>query len=105
MAGAALRQLADATPTCRRWACGYAFAPTSTSRDISRDAQIILQALKKYGAIVADNGSPWYMSGVPDERWNNDVLQTLRRVPGSAFEAVDSSSLISDPNSGRVRGG
>ena len=70
-----------------------------------RDAQIILQALKKYGAIVADNGSPWYMSGVPDERWNNDVLQTLRRVPGSAFEAVDSTSLISDPNSGRVRGG
>ena len=70
-----------------------------------RDAQIILQALKKYGAIVADNGSPWYMSGAPDERWNNDVLQTLRRVPGSAFEAVDTTSLISDPNSGRVRAG
>jgi hypothetical protein len=68
-----------------------------------RDAQVILQALKKYGAIVADNGSPWYMSGVPDERWNNDVLQTLRRVPGNAFEAVDTTSLISDPNSGSVR--
>jgi hypothetical protein len=68
------------------------------------DAQVILQALKKYGAIVADNGSPWYMSGVPDERWNNDVLQTLRKVPGSAFEAVDTTSLIGDPNSGRVRG-
>jgi hypothetical protein len=67
------------------------------------DAQVILQALKKYGAIIADNGSAWYMSGVPDERWNNDVLQTLRRVPGSAFEAVNTSSLISDPNSGRVR--
>ncbi|MEO8692152.1 MAG: hypothetical protein ABI658_01470 [Acidimicrobiales bacterium] len=70
-----------------------------------RDAQIILQALKKYGAIVADNGSPWYMSGAPDERWNNDVLQTLRRVPGSAFEALDTTSLISDPNSGHVRVG
>jgi hypothetical protein len=68
------------------------------------DAQVILQALKKYGAIVADNGSPWYMSGVPDERWNNDVLQTLRKVPGSAFEAVDTTSLVGDPNSGRVRG-
>ena len=67
------------------------------------DAQVILQALKKYGAIVADNGSAWYMSGAPDERWNNDVLQTLRRVPGSAFEAVNTASLISDPNSGRVR--
>jgi hypothetical protein len=68
-----------------------------------RDAQIILEALKKYGAIVADNGSPWFMSGAPDERWNNDVLQTLRGVPGSAFEAVDTASLISDPNSGQVR--
>jgi hypothetical protein len=67
------------------------------------DAQVILRALKKYGAIVADNGSAWYMSGAPDERWNNDVLQTLRRVPGSAFEAVNTTSLMSDPNSGRVR--
>jgi hypothetical protein len=44
------------------------------------------------------------MSGAPDERWNNDVLQTLRRVPGSAFEAVDTATLIENPNSGRVRG-
>ena len=69
-----------------------------------RDVQVILQALKKHGAIVSDNGSAWYMSGAPDERWNNDVLQTLRRVPGNALEAVDTTSLISDPNSGRVRG-
>lgn len=70
----------------------------------SRDARIILEALKKHGAIVSDNGSAWYMSGAPDERWNNDVLQTLRRVPGGAFEAVDTTSLIENPNSGRVRG-
>lgn len=68
-----------------------------------RDAQVILNALKKHGAIVADNGSAWYMSGAPDERWNNDVLQTLRRVPGSAFEALDASSLMVDPNSGQRR--
>jgi hypothetical protein len=43
------------------------------------------------------------MSGAPDERWNNDVLATLRRVPGSAFDAVDASSLITEPNSGQVR--
>jgi hypothetical protein len=66
-------------------------------------ARTILEALKKHGAIVSDNGSAWYMSGAPDERWNNDVLQTLRRVPGSAFEAVDTTSLIENPNSGRVR--
>jgi hypothetical protein len=65
-------------------------------------AQVILTALKKFGAIVADNGSAWYMSGAPDERWNNDVLHTLGAVPGSAFEAVDTSSLMADPNSGRI---
>ena len=52
------------------------------------DDQVILQAMKTYGVIVADNGSPWFMSGVPDERWNNDVLQQLRTVHGSDFEAV-----------------
>jgi hypothetical protein len=67
------------------------------------EAQVILQALKTHGAIVADNGSSWYISGAPDERWNNDALHTLGRVPGSAFEAVDVSSIIVDPNSGEAR--
>ncbi len=67
-----------------------------------REAQIILEALKQHGAIVADNGSAWYMSGAPDERWNNDALATLRRVPGSAFDAIETSSMIADPNSGQV---
>ena len=65
--------------------------------------QVILRALKKHGAIVADNGSAWYMTGAPDERWNNDMLQTLRRVPGSAFEALDVSSIIANPDSGQTR--
>jgi len=53
----------------------------------------VLQALKDYGMIVADNGSDWYVSGAPDPRWSNDDLHTLGRVPGSAFEVVDTSSL------------
>jgi len=56
-----------------------------------------------YRAIVADNGSAWYMSGVPDSRWNNDLLQTLGRIKGSDFRAVDTQSLVVDPNSGQVR--
>jgi hypothetical protein len=68
-----------------------------------RDAQVILQALKVHGAIVADNGSPWYLSGAPDDRWDNDVLATLRGVPGSAFDAVDTSGLVASPNSGALR--
>ncbi len=66
--------------------------------------RVILEALKNYGMMLADNGGPWYISGAPDSRWNDDVLVSqLRRVPGSAFEAVDVSSLMVSPDSGQVR--
>ncbi len=68
----------------------------------SPDAQVILQALKTYGMMLADNGSAWYISGAPDERWDNDVLHELHDVPGSAFEAVDVSELTIDPDSGQA---
>ena len=58
-----------------------------------RQARVVLVALKEYGMIVADNGSDWYVTGAPDPRWSNDDLHTLGRVPGSAFEVVDASSL------------
>ena len=67
------------------------------------DVQVILRALKKYGMILADNGSAWYVSGEPNPGWNNDHLATMRNIPGSAFEAVDVSSLMIDPNSGQAR--
>jgi len=56
-------------------------------------ARIVLEALKRYGMILADNGSPWYVSGVPDARWSNDDLHSLGRVTGRDFEVVDTSSL------------
>jgi hypothetical protein len=49
---------------------------------------IVLRALKRYGLIVADNGSSWYITGAPDARWNDEDLDQIKRVPGSAFEAV-----------------
>jgi hypothetical protein len=58
-----------------------------------RQARIVLQALKDYGLIVADNGSDWYVTGAPEPRWSNDQLHTLHGVPGSAFEVVDARSL------------
>jgi len=58
-----------------------------------RQARIVLQALKRYGMLVADNGSDWYISGAPDRHWNNDDLHTLGRVKGSSFEVVNTSSL------------
>jgi hypothetical protein len=63
------------------------------SRPFPRQARIVLEALKRYGMIVADNGSDWYISGAPDRRWSNEQLHTLHRVPGSAFEVVDTTSL------------
>jgi len=53
-------------------------------------ARIVLTALKRYGMILADNGSPWYISGAPSPRWSNDQLHTLGRVTGADFEVVAS---------------
>jgi len=53
----------------------------------------ILVALKTYGGVVADNGSAWYMSGVPDSRWDNSALQTLGNITGNDFEVVNAASL------------
>ncbi|HLF87852.1 MAG TPA: hypothetical protein VI451_02825 [Anaerolineales bacterium] len=69
----------------------------------SPEVQVILTAMKQYGIILADNGSAWYISGAPDENWDNDNLHELGDVPGFAFEAVDSSVLMLDPDSGQVR--
>jgi hypothetical protein len=68
----------------------------------SPEVQVILRALKKYGMMLADNGSPWYLSGVPDESWDNDALAELHQVEGSNFEAVDVTSLIVDPDSAQA---
>jgi hypothetical protein len=56
-------------------------------------ARAVLETLKRYGMILADNGSPWYVSGAPDARWSNDDLHSLGRVHGSDFEVVDTSRL------------
>lgn len=69
----------------------------------STETQVIVAALKQYGMILADNGSAWYLSGAPDDRWNNSVLRELRQIVGSDFEAVDTSGLMLDGASGRAR--
>jgi hypothetical protein len=56
-------------------------------------ARVILEALKRFGLIVADNGSSWYVTGAPDPGWADDDLHSLRRVRGADFEVVDTSSL------------
>jgi len=74
--------------------------------DISRFTpamQVILRALKKYGMMLADNGSAWYLSGAPDPRWDDDTLRTLSQLAGSDFEAVDVAGLQVAADSGRAR--
>jgi hypothetical protein len=65
--------------------------------------QAIFQAMKTYGVALADNGSNWFFSGVPDGGWENDELNGFfGQVHGDDFEAVDVPSLMVDPDSGRV---
>ncbi len=54
--------------------------------------------MKRYGLVLADNGSPWYFQGTADERWPSGLLDQLKSIPASAFEAVDTAPL-------RVRAG
>jgi len=58
-----------------------------------RQARIILVALKRYGMMLADNGSDWFITGSPHPGWSNDALHTLGRVKGSDFEVVDPAAI------------
>jgi hypothetical protein len=60
----------------------------------SGPAKTIAEAMKRYGLIVADNGSNWYFSGSSDRRWDDENLNQLKRIPGSAFEVVKSAAAI-----------
>jgi hypothetical protein len=61
-----------------------------------RDAQVILRALKKYGMILADNGSDWFITGVPDDRWDNDAMHTIKQITGSDFEVIRMEGLVAE---------
>ncbi len=61
---------------------------------LTGQARVIATALKKYGFILADNGSNWYFQGATDPRWNDDELNQLKDIPGSAFEAVDTGPIM-----------
>jgi len=75
---------------------------TTSLSGLGKQAKVIARALKRYGALLADNGSPWYFSGAPNKRWDNDDLHTLDRLTGADLEVVDTSSLPKPGRSGRV---
>ncbi len=65
--------------------------------------QVVLRAMKKYGMIVADNGSAWYISGTSNVNWPSVVIDQLKGISGGNFEAVDVSSMIVNINSGEAK--
>lgn len=80
----------------------FRLKPGFDTSGYSPEVRVILTAMKRYGIILADNGSPWYISGAPDERWVNDVLHEIKDIPGSTFEAVDTSGMMIHPDSGQA---
>jgi hypothetical protein len=66
-------------------------------------ARAVIRAMKTYGLVLADNGSPWYFQGEQNARWSESLIEDLKRIPASAFVAVDTSSLKVSADSARVR--
>jgi hypothetical protein len=67
------------------------------------DTRVILKAMKRYGLVLADNGSPWYFQGTADDRWPGGLLDQLKTIPASAFVAVDTTPLRVRSGSAKVR--
>ena len=67
------------------------------------DTRTVLRAMKRYGLVLADNGSPWYFQGTADDRWPAGLLDQLKTIPASAFEAVDTAPLRIRPGSMKAR--
>jgi hypothetical protein len=67
------------------------------------DTKAVLHAMQRYGLVLADNGSPWFFQGARDTRWPEGLLDELKRVPASAFEAVDTSRLMISANSMKAK--
>ena len=64
------------------------------SPSLRADTKAVLRGMKRYGLVLADNGSPWFFQGTADTRWPEALIDELKRIPASAFEAVDTSSLM-----------
>jgi hypothetical protein len=71
--------------------------------ECAKPCQVVIQAMKTYGLILADNGSNWYFQGTTDPRWTYTMVDQLKQIPASAFQAVDESCLILNHNSGQAR--
>jgi hypothetical protein len=69
----------------------------------SASSQVVLNAMKHYGLMLADNGSNWYFQGAAETGWSDTMISELKTVPAGQFDALDESSLMIDPNSAQAR--
>jgi hypothetical protein len=76
--------------------------PGFSTAGFGRDARVVIRAMKTYGLVLADNGSPWYFQGERHAKWPDRLIADLKRIPASAFVAVDTSSMMVEPDSARV---
>ena len=84
---------------------GARFRLTSSypTKGLSPEAQAVVEAMKAYGLVLADNGSPWYFQGTADPDWPPTLIDELKRIPASAFEAVDTAGMKVTGNSAATR--
>jgi hypothetical protein len=88
----ARHQAGEADPRCPPMGARFRLNARFDISGFGPDARVILTAMKRYGLIVADNGSDWFFQGTVDPRWRNTLLDQLKRIPAAAFVAVDESA-------------
>jgi hypothetical protein len=95
----ARHQAGVADPSCPPMGARFRLRSGFRLGRFSAEAQVVLRAMKRYGMMVADNGSDWYVQGTTDERWTDVLLDQLKTVPASAFVTVDVSACKVSPAS------
>jgi hypothetical protein len=90
----ATHQAGQNNPNCPPMGARFRLKASFDTSKYSGQSKIILDGLKQYGMIVADNGGNWFITGSVDSRWDATNLETLKTVPGSAFEVVDTGPMI-----------
>ena len=71
----------------------FRLSPSYSTAGYSAHAKVVIAAMKKYGLVLADNGSPWYFQGERNRNWPEGLVEELKQIPASQFVAVDTSSL------------
>jgi hypothetical protein len=84
----ARHQAGQANTSCPPMGARFRLKWAFDGRGVSPDARVVIHALKHYGMFVADNGSDWYFQGTEDSRWSDTLLDQLKTIPASAFQAV-----------------